>query len=316
MKKQFVAMLQEGDVVNDYFLAVRKDLREQPNGSKFLGMVFKDRTGEIGAILWNNAAAVARLFEVGNVVKVRGNVTSYQERLQIRVDQVLPLREHEYAATDLVAEPEDTEEVLGRFREFLGRIENQWLRTLVDNFFNDADFVSRFSLTAAGKKWHHAYRGGLVQHCYEMARIVLTMCELFPSLDRDILLTAVFLHDVGKLDEMTQDLFIEYTSRGKLLGHVALGLTEVQRRIDAVPDFPENLRLQLIHCILAHHGELENGSPVVPKTPEAVVLYLCDNLDAQTDAFLRVMQETRQRDQAWSDYIPLIDRQIWTKQDK
>ena len=313
MKKQYVAALQEGDVVNDYFVAARKDLRDQANGRKFLGMVFKDRTGEIGGIMWSNAVAVAQVFEVGDVVNVRGTVTSYQGRLQLRVEQVLPLRENEYNAEELVFTSPDTEDVLGKFRTILSTIQNEWLGRLVGSFLEDAEFMGRFVTAAAGKKWHHAFRGGLVQHCYEVARIAGTVCELFANIDRDLLLTAVFLHDVGKLEEMGHDLFVEYTTAGRLLGHVQIGADIVQKRMRSFEGFPETLRLQLLHCILAHHGELVNGSPVVPKTLEAVVLYLADNLDAQADAFTRVVQETKDKGQQRSDYLPLIDRQIWTK---
>lgn len=313
MKKQFVEALQEGDVVNDYFVAIRKDLREQHNGGKFLGMVFKDRTGEIGGILWNGAAGVARLFEVGDVVNVRGTCASHQERLQIRVEQVLPLREHEYDAQDLVNTPEGLDEVRGRYLELLNSLTNPWLKALVDSFLADEALMARLEACCAGKRWHHACRGGLLQHCYEMSRFALTACELYPALDRDLLLAAIFLHDIGKMDEMTQGLMVDYTNAGKLIGHLCMGADMVQRRIDRIDGFPESLRLQLLHCILSHHGELDRGSPVVPKTLEAMVLFHCDNLSAQTDAFLRLIDETRERGLAWSDYIPNIDRQVWTK---
>ena len=311
MKKQFVANLQEGDTVNDYFLATRKDLRQQSNGGKFLGMVFKDRTAEIGGILWNNAEAISRLFEVGDVVSVRGTVTSYQGRVQIRVEQVLPIRDNEYDRADLVAVPDGGAECKTRLLAKLETVADPWLKKLVSSFVDDADFMARFSAAAAGKKWHHAYPGGLLRHCCEVAQIALTVCEVFPNVNRDVLLTSAFLHDVGKLDEMSHDLFIDYTTPGKLLGHLAIGAQMVGRRMDGIDGFPQELRLQILHCILSHHGELVNGSPVVPKTIEAIVLYHCDNLDAQADAVTRVIEETRQKRQEWSDYLPLIERQVW-----
>ena len=315
MKTQFVTTLQEGDTVNDCFVAVRKDLRDQSSGGKFLGMVFKDRTGEVGGILWNNAAAIARMFEIGDVVNVRGSVTTYQGRLQIRVDQVLPLNEDEYKAEDMVAAPGGTEEHIAELKAILDTVEDEWLRQLKDSFLNDEAFMERFATAAAGKKWHHAYRGGLARHSLEVARIASTVCELFPEIDRDLLLTAVFAHDVGKLDELSQGLMVDYTTPGKLLGHLQMGVEMVNARIAAIDGFPEQLRLHLIHCILAHHGELANASPVVPKTLEAMVLFQCDNLDAQADALNRVTEETAQKGLAWSEFIPLIDRPIWTKRD-
>jgi len=311
MKNQFVETLQEGDTVNDYFLAARKDLRDMQSGGKFLGMVFKDRTGEVGGILWSNAASVARLFEVGDVVKVRGTVTTYQDRLQVRVDQVLPLKEGEFDPKDLVVVPEDSQEILEAFRRILDSVKNEWLRKLIQLFLDDQTFMNAFCAAAAGKRWHHAHRGGLLRHCCEMAQLALRVCEVFSKADRDLLLTAVFLHDIGKTDELSQDLLVEYTTAGKLIGHLNLGVAMVEQRIASLPGFPERLRLELLHGILAHHGELINGSPVVPKTLEAVILYHCDNLDAQADAFTRIIEEAQAKGQEWSDYVNLIERQIW-----
>ncbi len=313
MKNQYVNMLQEGDYVNDYFVAVRKDLRPKQNGGKFLGMVFKDKTGEIGGVLWNNAAEIARLFNVGDVVNVRGKVSTYQSRLQVQVDQVLPLRETDYNIDDLIYTTQTTKDDWNAFRGILDTVQNPWLQQLLQRFLNDPDFVANFTSAAAAKKWHHEYRGGLVRHCLEMARVALTMCELFHEIDRDVLLTGVFLHDIGKLSEMSNDLFVDYTNAGKLLGHLQIGCEMVQAKTSTIPDFPEKLRLQVLHCIVSHHGELQNGSPVVPKTLEAIVLHHIDNLDAQAAAFTRVIEEARANGQEWSDYLPLIDRVIWTK---
>ena len=313
MKNQYVNTLQEGDYVNDYFVAVRKDLRSRQNGGKFLGMVFKDKTGDVGGIMWNNAVEVAKLFELGDVVNVRGKVNTYQNRLQIQVDQVLPLKESEYNVDDLVFTPENTREDLEQFRVLLDSVQNAWLKQLIDAFWKDEDFMARFTSAAAAKKWHHEYRGGLVRHCFEMARLAETMCELYPGLDRDVLLTSIFFHDLGKLDEMSHDLFTDYTDAGKLIGHLEIGAELILAKIRSIPDFPEKLRLELLHGILSHHGELANGSPVPPKTMEAIVLHHLDDLDAQTAAFDRIVRETRDKGQTWSDYQPLIERVIWTK---
>ncbi len=313
MKNQFAGKLQDGDRVNDYFLAIRKDVRTKQDGGKFLGMVFKDKSGEIGGILWNNAVDTAKTFEPGDVVAVRGQVAAYQGKLQVRVEQVTPLREGEYDMAELVYTAPDAMENVRRFREMLDGIKNPWIQQLVGAFWGEPGFEKQFAAACAAKKWHHEFSGGLARHCYEMGRLAETVCELFPEVDRDVLLAAVFLHDIGKLTEMTHDLFVEYTNEGKLLGHLQIGCDMVRRKMDAIPDFPEKLRLELLHCILSHHGELQNGSPVTPKTIEAIVLHHIDNLDAQTAAFSRIIQETKGRGQEWSEYLTLIDRVIWAK---
>ena len=147
----------------------------------------------------------------------------------------------------------------------------------------------------------------------EMARVAETMCEVYPELDRDVLMLGVFLHDLGKLREMTHDLYTDYTTEGRLIGHLQIGCEMLQAEINKIEGFPEGLRLELMHCILSHHGELAFGSPVVPKTLEAIVLHHIDNLDAQAAAFSRIVRESRANGKEWSDYIPLIERVIWTK---
>ena len=311
MKRQFVGRLQEGDVINDYFVAARKDLRDTQSGSKFLGLVFKDKTGEIGGVLWNNAPAVAKLFELGDVVNVRGTVNTYQDRLQVRVDQVLPLRPEEYDTNDLVDTPEVHHDAIQAFVKTLNTIQNPWLKQLVDAFLNDQKFMEAFMQCAAGKKWHHASPGGLALHCYEMSRFAEVACELFTKLNRDLLLTGIFLHDIGKIQEMSQGLFVDYTTEGKLLGHIEQGARMANAKMDQIDGFPESIRTQVLHLILSHHSELALGSPVVPKTLEAIVLAFIDNLDAQANAFGRVIDETRAKGQEWSEWITMINRQIW-----
>jgi 3'-5' exoribonuclease len=313
IQRQYVANLKEGDVVNDYFVATRKDLRNTQAGGKFLGMVFRDKTGEIGGVLWNDAVNIAANFDLGDVVQVRGTVNTYQNRLQVRVDQVVALRETDYDPAHLLT---DGGVQLNELKDYTARIrtiENPHLRQLVEMFLNDEAFMDRLWGAAAGKKWHHAYRGGLVEHCNEMLKIADRVCEVYPKLDRDLLMAGVFFHDVGKLEELTQGLLLDYTTPGRLLGHLQLGCEMVNKRIAEIDGFPEELRMHLMHLILSHHGEFVNGSPVLPKTLEAIALAFIDNLDAQLNAFSRVIEETRERNQTWSDYISMIDRQIWTK---
>ena len=313
MKKQFVTDLQDGNVVNDYFVATRKDLRDTQSGGKFLGMVFKDRSGEIGGVMWNNAVSVSSLFEVGDVVNVRATVNTYQGRLQLRVDQVLPLKDDEFDTEDLVFTPENTTNISEAFIKIMQSIESPILKELVESCLSDTKLMDGYNACAAGKKWHHAFRGGLVQHCYEMARIAETMCELFPNLNRDMLMTGIFFHDIGKIEELSQGMHIDYTTVGKLLGHLEIGSSIANRKMDALDDFPQDLRMQVLHMILSHHGELDMGSPVLPKTLEAIVLAHIDNLDAQTNAFDNVIAANQSKGQEWSEYIGMIDRQIWNK---
>jgi len=314
MKNQYINALQDGDTVNDYFVATRKDLRDKRDGGKFLGMVFKDKTGEMGGVMWKGAVETAALFEVGDVVNVRARVATYQERLQMQVEQVLPLRDADYNIDDLIGRAGGSSgDDLGQLKEILDTITDEYLRKLIDAYFEDAEFVSDFKNAVAAKKWHHEYQGGLVRHCYEMARIALTMCELYPNINRDLLLTGVFLHDLGKLDEMTHGLFTEYTRDGRLLGHLQIGCSMLIEKTAAIPGFPDHLRTELLHFVLSHHGEPAFGSPVRPMTLEAIVLHHIDNLDAQAAAITRIVRDCQEQNKEWSDYLPLIERVIYAR---
>ncbi|NLN93528.1 MAG: HD domain-containing protein [Candidatus Hydrogenedens sp.] len=311
MKNQYISMLQEGDRINDYFLATRKDLRTKTSGGKFLGSSLKDKTGEIGAVMWSNAVEAAATFNVGDAIHVRGVVGSHQGRLQIRMEQIMPLRPEDYAIEDLLYAPENTEAIREAYSKTLESITNPHCKALVDSFWKDDAFQERFCQAAAGKKWHHEFTGGLLHHCHEMSCLAETMCGILPELNRDLLLTAVFLHDIGKLKEMDHGMAVDYTTEGKLLGHIYLGCEMVQLKISAQPAFPERLKMEVLHCMLAHHGSLENGSPVTPRSLEALVLHHIDNLNAQAAAFARIIRESRSKSQEWSDYIPIIERAIW-----
>lgn len=313
MKRQYAAELIEGDRVNDYFLVARKDLRPRQNGGKFLGLVLRDKSGEIGAVAWDSAEMLSRLFEVGDVVAVRGSVHIYQGRPQVRVESIAALNPGDYDLADLRGASQDIVEDQRRYLEKLRSVEHPELKRLLALFLDDAGFMELFCRASAGKKWHHEYAGGLLRHCFEMTCLAETLCELFPELNRDLMVAAIFFHDIGKVKEMAHDLVVDYTDEGKLLGHLHLGARMLEGAISRISGFPEELRLRLVHCVLSHHGELQNGSPVTPRTAEAVALHFIDNLDAQTEAFLRVIRETRSRGQDWSDYQPLVDRVIWAR---
>lgn len=311
MKNQYISMLHDGDRVNDYFLAMRKDLRDRSNGGKFLGSSLKDKTGEIGAVMWSNAVEAAAVFEIGDVVHVRGVVGTHQGRLQVRMEQILPLRKEDYSLSDLLYEPENTGAVEESYGKTLGSISNPHCKALVRSFWDNESVRKSFCRASAGKKWHHEFVGGLLHHCHEMSCLAETMCTILPELNRDLLLTVIFLHDIGKLKELAHGFAVDYTTQGKLLGHIYMGCEMVQQKMKEIPDFPDRLKMEILHCLLAHHGTLESGSPVKPCSLEALVLHHIDDLNAQSAAFSRIIRESRSKAQEWSDYLPIIDRAVW-----
>ncbi|HOV34023.1 MAG TPA: HD domain-containing protein [Candidatus Hydrogenedens sp.] len=315
MKNQYIANLHEGDEVNDYFIITRKDLRDQPSGDKFLGFVIRDKTGEMGGVLWEKPVEIAQRIEVGDVVVVKGTIRVYKDRLQIRATNIIPLADEQYSKDDLILpEMPNTDNYIKELWTIIDSIKDPWLKKLVQSFCNDQKLMSAFESAPAAKKWHHELRGGLFRHCYELIKLAQAVCELYPKVNKDLLITACFLHDIGKVHELSIDqLYIDYTDAGRLIGHIVEGALIVSEKIKTIDGFPEDLRLHLLHCILSHHGEYENGSPVLPKTLEAMILHHLDDLDAQTNALTRIEQDTLKKGDKWSEFITLISRQIWTK---
>ncbi len=314
MKYQYVADLHEGDQINDYFLLIRKDLRDQPSGGKFLGFVVQDKTGEIGGILRENPIEVSEKLSVGDVVVIKGTVKLYKEQLQIHATNIIPLTSEHYSIDDLVIPQEPIEKFQKEFWNILDSVSNIWLKKLIEKIRSNPHIIQGFIRAPAAKRWHHNLRGGLLRHTYEMMKIAETVCELYPNVNRDLLITLCFLHDIGKIEELSQSqLFVEYSDSGKLIGHLVQGALLVDKTISEIENFPDDLRLQILHGIISHHGELEKGSPIVPKTLEAIILHHIDFLDSQTNAVSKIERETLIRGEKWSEYLPLLGRQIWTK---
>lgn len=310
-KKLFVKDLRENTPVKQPFIVIKKDLRSGERGP-YLLLTLGDCTGEIAGIQWNSAAQSAKGFDHGDVVVANGMVSTYQGQLQIRVESIIRNDPDLVDMADYVRSVEKVDELIDRVRAMLDTVENEHLRQLNDSFLSDEKFMARFRAAPAGKKWHHALAGGLLLHTYEVMSICERTCELFPSADRDIVLTAAFVHDIGKVHELESGVARDYTVEGSLLGHIVIGTQMVLDKIRQIGGFPEVLRLHIEHAVLSHQGELIQESPVVPKSIETCIVYHADNLDAQTNAFLQIKERTEDRGELWSEYVNLIGRRIWT----
>jgi 3'-5' exoribonuclease len=311
MKKMFAADLVAGAVVDDVFVLASKSLREYAKGW-FLSLVLSDRTGSINAIQWEDAESIDRSFKPGDLVRVSGTVSSYNGAPQIRLERIGYYDRRQADLSDFIESLPNPEDVLRRLRELLDTVNDVWLKRLNQAFLADSQFMQQFQTAAAAKAWHHAFRGGLLKHTTELVELAAAVAPHFPEARRDFLLTGAFLHDVGKIHELETDLVIEYSTVGRLVGHVVLGNQMALDKMREIPDFPAEHRLLLQHLILSHQGELEFASPVVPKALEAILLHHLDDLNAQTTAFLRIIRESRERGAEWSEYQRLINRQIWT----
>lgn len=313
MDKHFIADLVEGEPVTSFFLAREVELRQRKRGEPFLILVLGDRTGEVAAVMWEGAEAAARELADGDIVKVQGVLGSYQRERQLTLTRLRKASPDEVNPDDfLPRSPQDGTLLLATLREATARLGEPHLRQLLQELLGDPAFLARFTSAPAAKSIHHAALGGLLEHTASVLGLCDRLADHYPALDRDLLLTAAMLHDVGKVRELTWDRVFDYTDAGRLLGHITLGALLIEERIRAIPDFPELLAERLLHCILSHHGELAWGSPKRPKTLEAIVLHYAEDLDGKVNAFLAFARDRADSQHpGWTQFNRAMDRYLF-----
>ena len=281
----------------------------------FLTLILSDRSGQLLARVWEGGEELAHKLESGQAVKVQGEVETYLERVQVRILRIRPATAEEYDHRDMLpSSRRGPQEMLAELTKFLDSLQNSRLRALVMTFYGDPQFIETLSQAPAAKRIHHAYLGGLLEHLLELLALSETVCELYPQLDTDLLLTGILLHDIGKVRSFAWENDIDYTTEGRLLGHVTLTDEMVCGAIETIPGFPPELALQVRHMLLAHHGRYEWGAPRRPKTLEAIALHHLDNLVAQLNRFQSIL-EGRMAGEAWSDYDRLLGRYLYGGED-
>ncbi len=274
----------ENKTVTGFFVAGTRQLRTKADGSAYLALTLCDRTGQLEGRMWE--ADEAGEFKAGDVVKLRGLVCRYQERLQIKVDK---LRRADEAADAGQFEPGDfvphtkyaIDDLWSRLEGYVAGFADPHLQQLVRLFLEDASLAPQLREAPAAKMMHHAWIGGLLEHIVSLADICSFAAGHYPGINRDLLLTGAILHDIGKLVELRWGTSFEYTLEGQLLGHISLGLAMIDQKVALVPGFPPRLKLLVEHLVLSHHGRYEFGSPKLPMIPEAMLLHYLDDLEAK-----------------------------------
>jgi len=317
MSRRFVHELADGEAVEDLFLVSDKQLRANRNGNLYIQADLRDRTGVINARLWNAGEPLFRSFDVGDFVRARGKVQLFQGALQLILSHLEKIEPGAVELTDFL--PHTTQDVgvlLQKLKDALRKIGDPHLRALVECFLMDDGFVRDFCTVPAGVRNHHAYVGGLLEHVVTLLDAAERLLPLYPDVDPDLLLVGVFLHDCGKVRELTCKKAFAYTDEGQLVGHITIGVELVtEQAVEAAKltgePFPAELLLRVKHMILSHHGQLDFGSPVVPMTPEAMFLAALDNLDAKVNTFTRDIREDRNATSAWTPYSQSLQRRLF-----
>ena len=299
--------LRENDQVQGLYVVRQKKTGVTRKGDPFVSIILADRTGEIEARIWDNAGELGALFKEGDVVKITGTVSSYRDQIQLTVSALEPWQGKVDASMFMESTPKDVAQMLASLINILQEIGNSELKKLIQRFINDAKFVERFKKAPAAKHFHHSYLGGLLEHTLAVCKLARMVSSHYPELDRDLLIAGAFLHDIGKLKELSYDLHIDYTDEGRLEGHLVLGCAMLEEKISQIRGFPAELALRLKHMILSHHGEFEFGSPKRPKFKEAFALHLIDDLDAKMNGLGRLMEKDT-REGPWTGYNRLFER--------
>ncbi len=314
MKPHYVVDLADGQVISSLYLVREKEIRTSARtGKSWLELSLADRSGSIPAKMWDNYEAIAKTFERDDVIRVRGRVKLYNDRKELTLEQIVPAAEKEYELADFLAHTKyDVEKLYGELRAAIGTMKNPWLQQLLMSIMDDPQIEPRLKRAPAAMTMHHAYLGGLLEHTVSLIGLANTVCAHYPDLDRDLLLTGVVLHDIGKLDELRYARGIDYSDEGRLLGHITLGAMLVREKCNTIERFPAPLRVMVEHLILSHHGSHEFGSPSLPQFPEAVALHAIDDLDSKMAAMRATLElpAGTAGSEMWTERNPSLRRAI------
>ncbi len=308
---KYIKDYKDGDRVFDIYLCKHKISAVTKNGKPYDTVVLQDKTGTIDAKVWDpNNAGIAE-FDSLDYIEVYGDITSFQGALQVNVKRIRKCQEGEYAPADyLPVSRFDREEMYQELLSYINGVENTYLKQLLQEFFvKDQAFISAFKQSSAAKTVHHGFVGGLLQHTLGVTKLCDYYCSTYPLLKRDLLITAAICHDMGKTREISLFPENDYTDAGQFLGHIVIGVEMIGEKVRNIPGFPEVLANELKHCILAHHGEYEFGSPKKPAIMEAMALNLADNTDAKMETFTEILESSKDNN-GWLGFNRLFDSNL------
>ena len=308
---KFIETLREGERINEIYLCKFKQAALTKSGKPYDNVILQDKTGTLDAKIWDPGSVGIDEFDAMDYVAVTGDVTSFQGNLQLSIKRVRKVGEGEYEPENyLPVTDKDIDEMYKEMMGYINSIKNLYLSKLLHMFFDDEAFAKAFKFHSAAKSVHHGFVGGLLEHTVSVTRNCNYFAENYPFLNRDLLLTAAMFHDIGKLKELSTFPENDYTDAGQLLGHIMIGAEWIGDKIREIDGFPVVLANELKHCILAHHGELEYGSPKKPALVEALALSFADNLDAKMETVREILAGVPENNLQWQGFNRLLDSNI------
>ncbi len=300
---KYIETLREGERVSEIYLVKSKQAALTKAGKPYDNVILQDKTGTLDAKIWDPGSVGIAEFEAMDYVAVTGDITSFQGNLQMSIKRARKADEGEYEPKDyLPVSSKDIDAMYETLKKYIASVKNTYLNQLLNAFFADPEFEKRFKFHSAAKSVHHGFVGGLLEHTLSVTRNCDFFAKCYPILNRDLIVTAAIFHDIGKLEELSTFPENDYTDEGQLLGHIMIGAEQVGLKIREIEGFPVILANELKHCILAHHGELEYGSPKKPALAEAVALSFADNIDAKMETITEMFSNVPENNLEWQGY--------------
>src|SRR5437016_9215041 len=313
MKEFFITdcVQQENRVITSTFVVVSKQVKPKKSGEPYLALTLGDRSGQLEAKMWDNVEEVLGAFEQDDFLKVKGLLNKYKNRFQLTIHKLRKLGDTEIDYCDYLPKTtKNIDELWQTLTEYVASFQNPHLKALIEAFMADPDIAPAYRNAPAAKTLHHAYIGGLLDHVVSLMRSCDLICRNYPQINRDLLLTGAFLHDIGKIYELTYNRSFSYTTRGQLLGHMVIELEMLQAKLAQLPEFPDSLKTLVEHLIISHHGQYDFGSPKLPMFPEALMLHYLDDLDSKMEAMRAQFERAADSDGAWTSYNPSLGRPV------
>ena len=306
---RYLKDLREGDIVSENYLCKTKQTLQTKAGKNYYSLLLQDKTGTFDGKVWDLNAGIEH-FEAMDYIRVEGQIVSFQGALQFNIRRIRKLAEGEYNPMEYM--PATKKDISVMYKEllgYIGEVKDVYLHQLLESFFvEDKAFIKKFKMHSAAKNVHHGFIGGLLEHTVAVTRMCKYLAENYPLLDKDLLLTAAMFHDMGKVVELSTFPENDYTDEGSLLGHIYIGTEMIGEHVAKIAGFPVKRKHELQHCILAHHGELEYGSPKKPALMEALALSMADNLDAKLETMTELFEGTEEK--GWLGFQKWFDSNV------
>lgn len=308
---KYIETFRDEEPINGIYLCKAKKSAVTKAGKPYESLTLQDKTGTISGKIWDLSSQGIEDYDAMDYVHVVGKAGHYNDEPQLNITRIRRASEGEYDPADYLPVSErDVDEMYKELMHYVETVKNPYLKQVLTHFFGDADFEKRFKFHSAAKSVHHGFVGGLLEHTLGVTKNCAYFAQTYPLLNKDLLITAALCHDIGKLEELSVFPENDYTDEGQLLGHIMIGAQMITDAIRSIDGFPAKLSNELVHCVLAHHGELEYGSPKKPALVEALALSFADNLDAKMETFKEAFATTPQGNTKWIGYNKFLESNI------